>query len=144
MPVLLSPDDMVNIAKRSEAAQRVVTAIAPDPAKLLNIDGLYAIINSAKDVILLLEHIKSAEFPTTAQTAAMDVRHSYQCTSPATCEYIARRKFQYMAVMLLREADQFNRLLLAGVYPLHARLVQYWEDGAINLVEDVAAGEAKL
>lgn len=144
MPILLSPDDMVNIAKRSKTAERVVTEIAPDPAKLLNIDGLYAIVDSAKDVILLLEHIKSAEFPTTAQTAAQDVRHTYQCTSPATCAYVKERKFQYMVVMLLREADQFNRLLLAGVYPLHARLVQYWEDGAINLVEDVAAGHGKL
>lgn len=143
MPILLSPDDMVHMAKRSETAQRVVKAIGKEPAAL-DPAGLYAIVDSAKDVILLLEHIKSAEFPTTAQAAAQDVRHSYQCTSPATCEYIARRKFQYMAVMLLREADQFNRLLLAGVYPLHARLVQYWEDGAINLVEDVAAGDAKL
>lgn len=138
MPILLSPDDLVNIEKRSQTAQRL--ASSPGFPAGLDIDGVYTLVNSAKDVIIMLEHLRSAEYAIPANVAARDVEHSYNCTGPATCQYIKARKFQHMVVMLIREAGDLDRLLLAGVYPLHARLVQYWEDGAQHIVTAVANG----
>lgn len=140
MPIVLSPDDLANIENRSKAAQRL--AASPGFPAGLDLEGVYTLINSAKDVTVMLEHLRSAEYPIPAAVAARDVEHSYNCAGPQTCPYVAARKFQYMAVMLIREAKDLDRLLLAGVFPLHARLVQYWEAGAQHIVTAVANGAA--
>lgn len=142
MSILLSPDDLTKIEKRTESAQRVCQS--DGFPETLDADGLYTIVNSAKDVIVMLEHLKSMQYPTIPQAAAQDVIHSYECVDPPRCGYIRKRKYQYMVTMLCREAKDLDRLLLAGVFPLHARLVQYWEDGATHIVKSVASGEANL